>query len=305
MKCRDAQILLADYAAGALTEQERAAVKAHLAACPGCREELAFLKEYATRIASYPTLKAPAGFIASLHGRLHAEKERGIARRLFFPLKIKLPLHAAGILAMSILALIAIRPLLRDGAHRPAEAPVVLSSEERAASPSHREERVDHERPELAVTERRKEKISVAAPPPGETMAGDSISENTAGAGTGVQAGPTLYLARAARPAPVTPTRDSFMAKRSEAPASKQMDHALMEEGEAPGEGSEGISGLVRSLGGTAREPAAGTLIVEISVERYAEFLERLRGEWRVREEPASPQPPSAGRMRITLHVEN
>ncbi len=303
MKCRDARILLADYAAGALTGEERATVQAHLDSCAGCREELAFLKEYGARIATYPALKAPAGFIASLHGRLHVETRRSVARKLFLPLKIKLPLHAAGILAMSILALIAIRPLLRDDAYQPAEAPVALSSKEKVSAPPSGEKRVDHDRPEIAVTERRKDTISVTAHAPDDAAVADSLPENTAGSRAGVPEGPTLYLSRAAQPAPVSPMRDSFRAKKLESPASKQMDRALMEEGEAPGEGSDLISGLARSLGGTSRGGEPGTVVAEIPAERYADFLKGLRSRWIVRESPGSPAPPESGKMRITLHL--
>ncbi len=303
MKCRDARILLADYAADALTEEERSAVRVHLASCAGCREELAFLKEYGARISSYPALKAPAGFIASLHGRLHGEKRRSLARRLFLPLKVKLPLHAAGILAMSILAFIAIRPLLRDDAFQPAEAPIALSTKEKISAPPSGERRVDRDRSEIAATERRKDTISVTAPAPDDATVAGSLPKNTAGAGTGVPTGPTLYLARAAQPAPVATMRDSFRAKKLDSPAAKQVDRALMEEGEAPGDGTDLISGLARSLGGTAREGEPGTVIAEIPAGRYADFLKGLRGRWIVSEAPGSPAPPEAGKMRITLHL--
>ncbi|MBN2079281.1 MAG: zf-HC2 domain-containing protein [Spirochaetes bacterium] len=303
MKCRDARIMLADYAANALTNEEHSLVETHLSVCADCREELAFLKEYRARIASYPVLGAPGGFLASIHGRLHDEKRRSLAGRLFLPLRVKLPLHAAGILAMSILAIIAVRPLLRDGSHRPAEAPVAVSTEEGGSSPSALKEREARDHPEVAATERRKEKISVTAPAPGDAMVGDSAPVNTAGVRTEIPAGPILYLARATQPAPVSPAMDSFRASKSGAPTAKQFESALMDEREARREDSDRITALARSLGGTVRETEAGTIIAEIPVERYADFLAGLRSGWSVREAPGSPTPPASGMMSITMHL--
>lgn len=124
--------LLADYLDGLLSPDEAAAVKEHLARCAECREEHRFLKTYISKAAAFPRVPVPGDFLEKIHARIDAPAQGGLLRTLFFPLKIKLPLEAAGALALTVLAVFVFNPFGERGIEYRAEAPVVS---EKAAGP--------------------------------------------------------------------------------------------------------------------------------------------------------------------------
>ena len=111
MKCSKVKNLLADYANNDLKPDIKLVIKNHLSKCSDCREELKYLKKYIKEISSMPEVKAPKNFLDQIHNRLEKETaSEKIISKLFFPLKIKIPLEAAGVLAMAALVILIFNP---------------------------------------------------------------------------------------------------------------------------------------------------------------------------------------------------
>ncbi len=105
MKCTQVKILLADYLDNLLSDRESSMVKEHVAICSACREELEFLKAYKSYAATLKKIKAPDDLLANIHKRIEESAEKkGILRKLFFPLQIKLPIEFAGVCLLSLIA---------------------------------------------------------------------------------------------------------------------------------------------------------------------------------------------------------
>lgn len=147
MRCRKAQLLLDDYLRGALPSGEMEAVAEHLVSCPKCDAEAEFLKRYHEGLSSIPAHRAPEGFlgriregIASGDSAIKSDARRGIIKRLFLPLKIKLPLEAAGLLATAALVFVLVKPTL-DESMRPAPSIPQQNQEIAAVKSPDRQER--------------------------------------------------------------------------------------------------------------------------------------------------------------------
>ncbi|MFC1576273.1 zf-HC2 domain-containing protein [Candidatus Omnitrophota bacterium] len=105
MKCSDIKKMLAEYIDGTLTESNKALVEAHVASCKMCAEEVAFLKTYIKEAGSLEKMKAPADFLEKVHERLERRFSfEKLMRTLFVPIRIKVPLELAGVMATLLLA---------------------------------------------------------------------------------------------------------------------------------------------------------------------------------------------------------
>jgi anti-sigma factor RsiW len=112
MKCEEAKLLLADYWAQSLRDQDELELDAHFATCPACREETARLeslwKGLATLPPEEPDSKMRSRFYESLGAyRLGAESRAS----KWWPLTPALQIAASiAILAMGLAAGYSLRP---------------------------------------------------------------------------------------------------------------------------------------------------------------------------------------------------
>jgi hypothetical protein len=105
MTCDDARDLFSALVDAALSPEERDALDAHLAVCPDCRRELEGFQRTVALVRAAPPVRAPAGFVDRvLVGARPAPWYQRLARRLFFPLPVKLPLETAAIVLVTFLA---------------------------------------------------------------------------------------------------------------------------------------------------------------------------------------------------------
>ncbi|MFH0975459.1 MAG: DUF2275 domain-containing protein [Spirochaetota bacterium] len=111
MDCHEIQKLLDEYSENELSKDLSAIVKKHVASCKDCSTELASLKKYKKEMASLKQAKAPADFLEQMNERIDKQSGfRKIARILFFPLKIKVPVEVLGVAAVALLIIIFIYP---------------------------------------------------------------------------------------------------------------------------------------------------------------------------------------------------
>ncbi|MCK4931493.1 MAG: zf-HC2 domain-containing protein [Candidatus Aminicenantes bacterium] len=97
---------LSGYIDGMLSQEETSAIKEHLESCPACMEEYEEMVKIIGHMNQMESLETPEFFVEKVHERL--EKQfllQRIIKRIFFPIKIKLPLELAGVAAAALLVI--------------------------------------------------------------------------------------------------------------------------------------------------------------------------------------------------------
>jgi len=132
MECSRSKELLSDYIDGILDARTKALLEEHLMACKGCREDLASLKALVQEMGSLKSLEAPRDFLEKVHERIEQRSKFGqIMRKLFFPVRIKVPLELATVTAMAILILAVLniqQPRKQQIAHVPLDSDRLMSA---------------------------------------------------------------------------------------------------------------------------------------------------------------------------------
>lgn len=120
------QLKLSDYLDHAVTPEEKAAIEGHLAACPECRKALAELAATRRHVQSLAEVDPPPWLTGKIMARVReqAEQKRGFFRRLFYPLHIKLPVEAMGLIFLTVTAYLIFRNI------QPEMKPLVTPSKE-------------------------------------------------------------------------------------------------------------------------------------------------------------------------------
>jgi hypothetical protein len=323
-------LLLADYLDGLLSPEETASVKKHLAECAECREEHRFLKAYRKEAASFPRVPVPDDFLEKIHARIDAPARGGLLRALFVPLKIKLPLEAAGALALTVLAVFIFKPFGERKLEYRAEAPAVSEQ----ATPEQRADREpsrarggtmiakDESKPRKELVPLMEKKDSSPTDTDRITVANGAESAKTAATDdtsvTGV-ADMSLVLA-AVRPEGEAPgTRGasrsrsvpsdmitSLQEKRAYDARSGAVSSEYAKSAETSAEGRsrvDVIMGQATALGGRVIR-TLDPVVVEIPAKNYARFLAGIRSAWSVRQQTPSAPPARAGRLRLTLSLQ-
>jgi hypothetical protein len=112
MNCGEIKKLFDQYVDNDLSKEASAAVRKHISSCRDCSTDLASLNKYKKEISLLKGVKAPADFIQQLNFRI--DKQSGIKKAIkamFFPLKIKLPIEALGVIAAAVLIVILVNPV--------------------------------------------------------------------------------------------------------------------------------------------------------------------------------------------------
>ncbi len=124
MDHNDIRHKLSAYIDNAITSDEKAAIEAHLATCTECAEALAELRKTIEHIHAVEEVAPPAWMTSKIMAKVREEEERkkGIFRRLFFPLAVKVPLQAVVVLFLAVTAFYIYQGM--HPAEKYAEAPV-------------------------------------------------------------------------------------------------------------------------------------------------------------------------------------
>jgi Predicted integral membrane protein (DUF2275)/Putative zinc-finger len=105
MNCEEVQAQLSDYLEKALPTADVKIIEAHLSACALCRMETDHLSECIHQVASLPIVDPPIGFTQRVMAHVREINEKpSFWERWLFPLRIKIPLQAAAVLLVGILA---------------------------------------------------------------------------------------------------------------------------------------------------------------------------------------------------------
>jgi anti-sigma factor RsiW len=97
--------MLSEYIDGAVSPGDRAAIEAHLKTCETCSAALKELRQTVAQIKSIEELDPPAWMTQKIMAKVRVEAaKKSWFQRLFFPLHVKLPLEAIGVLFIAVTA---------------------------------------------------------------------------------------------------------------------------------------------------------------------------------------------------------
>ncbi len=106
MKCREVKKRLSEYVDGVLDTRREKLIREHIAKCKNCAEELRALQACVSILNSLQEIKAPEGFQEKVQQRI---RERSvfnrIIRKIFLPLRVKIPLEVVGVAATVLLVI--------------------------------------------------------------------------------------------------------------------------------------------------------------------------------------------------------
>jgi hypothetical protein len=108
MECDKIQEQLSAYIENTLSPAERQRLDEHLKSCPSCAASLSDLEKTLHYLQGLDEITPPAWLTQQVMSRVKTESERAqksLWKKLFYPLHIKLPLEAAGIVLIAITAL--------------------------------------------------------------------------------------------------------------------------------------------------------------------------------------------------------
>jgi hypothetical protein len=106
MECDKCKERLSHYMEGLLDPEETTLVRTHLDSCEECRGVYSELKKAVEHIRELEEVEPPRWMTRKIMARVKEEKEKkGIWRRLFYPLHVKLPIEAAATLIIAITAI--------------------------------------------------------------------------------------------------------------------------------------------------------------------------------------------------------
>ena len=106
MECEEIKKLLSEYIDDTLDMHRKRLIEEHLATCKACSEELVSLKAYIKELSSLKEVEAPEDFLEKVHERVEQRfKFEKIMRKLFFPIRIKVPLKLVAVVATVLLAI--------------------------------------------------------------------------------------------------------------------------------------------------------------------------------------------------------
>jgi hypothetical protein len=107
MRCVEARKRLSDYIDGILPAEEDALVRSHITVCPQCRAALSELEKTVAHLRNLEEVEPPAWLTQEVMAKIKEERrtEKGIWKKLFHPLYIKLPLEAVAAVLIAATAL--------------------------------------------------------------------------------------------------------------------------------------------------------------------------------------------------------
>jgi hypothetical protein len=97
--------MLSEYIDGAVSPEDRTAIEEHLKTCERCSDALKELRQTVAVIRSVEEIDPPAWMTQKIMAKVRKETgKKKWFHRLFFPLHIKLPLEAVGVLLLAVTA---------------------------------------------------------------------------------------------------------------------------------------------------------------------------------------------------------
>jgi len=251
MICPDARDLFSAHADAALSAAEQAELQAHLATCAECQREWARFEQTVALLRAIEPAHAPAGFVDRVVAARPRPWYARLARGLFVPWPVKLPLEAAAVVLVAGLAIMIVQrsPELQQASRLPEAPPAVTATHPLSTvTPASKPAAVATVPPAERQQEPKPDALApakIGAPPP------DSRTDSTAALKGSPAREPVRDAAESPRDA--TGNRVDERAKRvDEGAKSKEAPRALLRKEAAPS--GELLSGQTAAV---APAPAA------------------------------------------------
>jgi hypothetical protein len=295
MRCDEIRKSLSDYLDGELPLDARRSVEEHLGGCEACRRELRELERTLGHLRSLPEVEPPPFYAESVMRKVREEARAkpGLLRKLFFPLRVKLPAEALAVALVAVVAIYVFKALGPEVAMKrevamkpPAVATAPQTADEVASLGEMKEEEAAQAGEGLDAGKKMEEAVT------GEGHAPEKAAEPEYEARR--KAGPPLPRSSVMRDAAAPPPEAE--AQRAEEPAREEFRLAKGAEGRAAGredyevsvrvprlEGTEeALDAAVEGAGGKVieKEASAGEMVyyVEIAPEKISALVRELGG---------------------------
>ena len=123
MTCSEIESRLPAYLDGQLPPEEKDRIEGHISTCSRCGRALADLKKTTEILRNLEAVEAPPFFEEKIMARVREEagRKRGLLRRLFYPLHIRIPIQA---MAMVLIAVAAVYVFQTGGPEMQRTAPL-------------------------------------------------------------------------------------------------------------------------------------------------------------------------------------
>jgi len=107
MECNNIQEKLSSYIEGVISPEEKILIDEHLKSCQRCNESLAELKRTIEYVQDLEDIEPPLWLTRNVMARITSEvkPKKGILQKLFYPLRIKLPIEAAAVFLIAVTAI--------------------------------------------------------------------------------------------------------------------------------------------------------------------------------------------------------
>ncbi|MGH7355346.1 MAG: zf-HC2 domain-containing protein [Candidatus Rokuibacteriota bacterium] len=135
MTCHDAREQFSALVDEALDAEARASLDAHLGGCAECRRELEAFRRTVTLVRGIEPARAPVGFVDRVITAARPEPwSRRLARRLFLPWPVRVPLEAAAVVIVGVLAVWLFQRMPEQRQFARTDAPIPVTSGREPAS---------------------------------------------------------------------------------------------------------------------------------------------------------------------------
>ncbi len=325
MECTNIRGKLSDYLEDVLPAEERVTIDEHLRSCESCSAELTDLRRTIERIRGLEEVEPPSWMTQKIMAKVREEGQRkkGVLQRLFYPLRIKLPLEAVAALLIIGVALYIYRDISPEIrlAKAPTEesAPQILRKEiikedKKGLFRKSEEKNIPQEvitvpeKPAEEATsdkfEAKTDKTEAAAPKAPETQKQIGFAQKE----REIPSPPATEAARSAAGTARQEARQEALqaAPRLKASAEMKIERMVLtvkvKELESA---SREIEKTITALGGKIieRESVEGkkTVVIEVNSNGFNELLEKLKSIGEVKEETKMRKLEGAQRVKIEV----
>ena len=134
MECQDIRKNLSAYREGMVSPEEQELIEQHLASCRSCSTALYELNRVGEAVKNLKEVEPPPWMKQKIMARVRekAEQRKGVFRKLFYPLHIKVPLEAFATVLIAVVAVYvfkAVEPQMKD-LHAPSSKEPVTARQE-------------------------------------------------------------------------------------------------------------------------------------------------------------------------------
>ena len=185
MECKGVQEKLSAYVEGDVSSDEKRHIEQHLNSCQKCRTALEDLKNAGELVRGIEDVEPPAWLTEKIMSRVRAEegREKGIFRKLFYPLHVKVPIEALATVLIAVVAVYVFRAAEPEMKRAQLSLPTgTVTSEEEAPRP-HWEPRTELQAPggkEAFKAEQKKDAGLTGSVPPAQSSLSRPTEEPTA-----------------------------------------------------------------------------------------------------------------------------